>query len=96
MPLTVAEPLTIRTASDWQDQAACRHFDPNLFFPVGSTGPAVDQIAQAVAICGTCPVQDTCLQYALESNQESGVWGGMAEDDRRQLRRQMLAARRRR
>jgi WhiB family redox-sensing transcriptional regulator len=56
----------------------------------------VEQIAEATAICSTCVVQETCLQYALESNQESGVWGGYAEDDRRRLRKKWLADRRRR
>ncbi|MGH8936667.1 MAG: WhiB family transcriptional regulator [Acidimicrobiia bacterium] len=76
--------------------AACRDSDPNLFFPVGTTGFALDQIELAKAICRQCPVQDECLQYALETNQESGVWGGFAEDERRRLRKRWLAERRRR
>jgi len=86
--------LTITTT--WRDVAACRDSDPNLFFPVGTTGPALDQIAEAKAICAGCMVQDECLQYALESNQEAGVWGGYPEDDRRRLRKRWLAERRRR
>lgn len=96
MPLTLVEPLTAPTATDWQEVAACRDSDPSLFFPVGSTGKALMQISTAIAICGTCAVQPTCLQYALESNQESGVWGGLAEEERRKLRRKWLADRRRR
>ncbi|HEX2153130.1 MAG TPA: WhiB family transcriptional regulator [Acidimicrobiia bacterium] len=88
--------LLIPTSPHWQDVAACRDSEPSLFFPVGTTGRAVEQIAEAVAICGTCPVQEACLQYAFESNQESGVWGGYAEEDRRRLRRKWLAQRRRR
>ncbi|MGH9166454.1 MAG: WhiB family transcriptional regulator [Acidimicrobiia bacterium] len=76
--------------------AACRDSDPNLFFPVGTTGFALDQIELAKAICRQCAVQDECLQYALETNQESGVWGGFAEDERRRLRKRWLAERRRR
>ncbi len=86
--------LTITTT--WRDVAACRDSDPNLFFPVGTTGPALDQIAEAKAICAGCMVQDDCLQYALESNQEAGVWGGYPEDERRRLRKRWLAERRRR
>jgi len=95
MSLTLVEPLTAPTATDWQEVAACRDSDPSLFFPIGSTGKAVAQISAALAICGTCAVQPTCLQYALESNQESGVWGGLAEEERRKLRRKWLADRRR-
>ena len=86
--------LTVTT--DWRTLSECRDSDPNLFFPVGSTGPAVEQIAAAKQICASCPVSEECLQYALETNQEAGVWGGYAEDERRRLRKRWLADRRRR
>ncbi|MDE0231097.1 MAG: WhiB family transcriptional regulator [bacterium] len=86
--------ITITT--DWRDLAACLDSDPNLFFPIGSTGPAVAQIAMATAICGECAVQAECLDYALNTNQESGVWGGLSEEDRRRHRKRWLARRRRR
>lgn len=88
--------LTTTITTDWRDLASCRDSEPTLFFPIGTTGPAVDQIETAVAICNTCMVREDCLQYALETNQESGVWGGYAEDDRRRLRKRWLAERRRR
>ncbi|MHB2022493.1 MAG: WhiB family transcriptional regulator [Mycobacteriales bacterium] len=72
---------------DWRDEAACRDEDPELFFPVGSTGPALAQIRQAKAVCSRCAVIEPCLSWALESGQESGVWGGLSEDERRLLRR---------
>lgn len=77
----------------WRDEAACRHTDANLFFPAGSTGFAVGQIADAKAVCRGCPVQDACLQYAFETNQESGIWGGTDEDERRKLRKAWRAGR---
>ena len=72
---------------DWRDKAACLTVDPELFFPVGNTGPAVDQIEKAKAVCGRCTVSEQCLQYALETNQDYGVWGGLSEDERRALKR---------
>jgi WhiB family redox-sensing transcriptional regulator len=66
-----------------------------MFFPIGTTGPAVDHIEKAKMICGMCSVREECLQYALETNQEAGVWGGFAEDERRRLRKRWLAERRR-
>ena len=63
---------------DWRDKAACLTADPELFFPVGNTGPAVDQIDKAKAVCARCTVTEICLQYALETGQDSGVWGGLA------------------
>src|SRR5690606_7322155 len=79
---------------DWRDKAACLTVDPELFFPVGNTGPAVDQIEKAKTVCGRCTVSEQCLQYALETNQDSGVWGGLSEDERRALKRRAARARR--
>ena len=71
-------------------------FDKATRLYPGSTRPAVDQIEVARAICTQCSVREECLNYALETNQEAGVWGGYAEDDRRRLRKRWLAERRRR
>ena len=79
---------------DWRDKAACLTVDPELFFPVGNTGPAVDQIEKAKSVCARCTVTEICLQYALESGQDSGVWGGLSEDERRALTRRAARARR--
>jgi WhiB family redox-sensing transcriptional regulator len=73
--------------------AACRDTCPDLFFPVGSTGLAVEQIEAAKAVCEECPVKAPCLQFALETNQDSGIWGGTSEDERRRLRRTWLRER---
>ena len=79
---------------DWRSQAACLTVDPELFFPVGNTGPAIAQIAEAKAVCARCEVVDTCLKWALENGQDAGVWGGMSEDERRSLKRRAARARR--
>ena len=62
---------------------------PHLERIVASTGvvPAVDQIEKAKAVCARCTVTEVCLQYALETGQDSGVWGGLSEDERRALKR---------
>ncbi|MFD3497450.1 WhiB family transcriptional regulator [Streptomyces sp. NPDC058678] len=72
---------------NWRDHAACRQEDPDLFFPIGSTGPALVQQEQAKAVCRRCPVQEPCLQWALDTGQTLGVWGGTSENERRALRR---------
>jgi WhiB family redox-sensing transcriptional regulator len=81
-------------AGDWRQHAACNGCDVELFFPVGVTGPAIDQIEAAKAVCHTCPVRAECLDFALVTNQECGVWGGASEEERRRLRRSWLAQRR--
>ena len=90
-----AEPYSALENDDWRDLSACRDTSPDLFFPVGTTGPAIEQIAQAKAVCATCEVQAPCLEFAMVTNQDSGVWGGTSEEERRKLRRAWLARQRR-
>ncbi|MGI8794119.1 MAG: WhiB family transcriptional regulator [Acidimicrobiales bacterium] len=83
------------TTLDWRNDSACAHVDTDLFFPVGVTGPAVPQIAAAKAVCDGCPVQAACLDFAITTNQEYGIWGGTSEEERRVLRRKWRAEQRR-
>lgn len=36
-------------------------------------------------MCAKCPVRQECLEWALETAQDFGVWGGMTERERRAL-----------
>jgi len=73
---------------EWWQSAACVDEDPELFFPVGSAGPAAQaQQALAKEVCHRCPVINQCLAYALDSGVTHGVWGGTDEEERRALRR---------
>jgi WhiB family transcriptional regulator, redox-sensing transcriptional regulator len=78
----------------WRDRALCRDTDPELFFPVGTTGTALTQIDRARQVCGECEVRSECLDFALETNQDSGIWGGLSEEERRVIRRQRALRRR--
>jgi len=73
------------TSASWESQAACLDSDPDLFFPIAPSGPALQQIAQAKAICARCPVRCECLRFALTTHQIHGVWGGTSEEDRQRL-----------
>ncbi|WP_059006583.1 WhiB family transcriptional regulator [Streptomyces specialis] len=71
----------------WQDRAACRPtehhaVDPDLFFPAPDE---IERISTAKALCGQCPVRETCLQAALDSNDTYGIRGGMTEEERKPL-----------
>ena len=70
---------------DWRRDAACRDADPELFFPDGDISSARAQVKTAKFICQGCPVSATCLNWALASGQEAGIWGGLTEDERRGL-----------
>jgi WhiB family redox-sensing transcriptional regulator len=68
---------------DWRHKALCKDEDPELFFPIGNTGPAERQIEEAKSVCHHCPVECDCRNWALDTGQEIGVWGGLSEDERR-------------
>lgn len=77
---------------DWRFEAACLTQDPELFFPLGDSGPAVDQVDKAKAVCRACPVMQECLSWALDTGQDFGVWGGMSEAERLTMRRRRSRA----
>jgi WhiB family redox-sensing transcriptional regulator len=79
---------------DWRHEAACQDEDPELFFPVGTTGPAELQTEEAKAVCSFCPVRTECLAWAFDTGQDAGVWGGMSEAERRKAVRQAGGVRR--
>lgn len=66
---------------DWRDQAACKDADPELFFP------RTEVLAEAEAICESCPVRMDCLVYAIENNIEHGTWGGYGVRARKRIKR---------
>ncbi|MFG2943984.1 WhiB family transcriptional regulator [Streptomyces adustus] len=78
---------------DWRFRAECRTEDPDLFFPVGTSGPSLLQTEQAKAVCARCPVRERCLGLALDTGQALGVWGGTDEAERRALRRRLGSGR---
>lgn len=88
----MAYPATFDT---WWDLAACQTADPELFFPVSASGSARADIARAKAVCGACRIRQKCLDYALDTRQSDGVWGGRTEEERRQIigaqRRELMA-----
>jgi WhiB family transcriptional regulator, redox-sensing transcriptional regulator len=75
------------TRGQWRSAAACRSADPDLFFPISDSGPAVEQAVTAKAICATCRVRRECLAFALRTGQVHGIWGGTTEDERAAVRR---------
>ena len=89
-----ASSLALASADySWRNLAICRDTDPDLFFPVGTTGYALVQIDKAKHVCSECPVTRDCLQYALDTNQDSGIWGGTSEEERRTIRRRLAGRR---
>lgn len=73
--------------TDWRHHAACLDMDPELFFPIGVTGPALLQIEEAKAVCRRCEVMEQCRRWSLDTMQDMGVWGGLDEEERRAVHR---------
>ena len=64
---------------------------PTCSSPSARRDPALEQIEAAKAVCFQCEAQAACLEFAIISNQDSGVWGGTSEEERRVLRRRHVA-----
>jgi WhiB family transcriptional regulator, redox-sensing transcriptional regulator len=67
---------------DWRVLSACRSVDPELFFPISSAGPSLEQVAEAKAVCASCLVRRQCLAFAMRTGQRHGIWGGLTEEER--------------
>ena len=68
------------SAAAWAATAACKGLDPGIFYP--STD---EEAATAKEVCGLCPVQETCLEHAIERREHNGVWGGATERERQRI-----------
>lgn len=79
--------MTAIDESDWRARAACASADPDLFFPISSSGASHGQEQRAKAICALCHVRAECLAFALETRQLHGVWGGLGEEELARLAR---------
>jgi WhiB family transcriptional regulator, redox-sensing transcriptional regulator len=78
----------------WRNRASCLDESPELFFPIGNASPAHLQIEKAKAVCRRCGVAEACLRWAIEFRQDTGVWGGLSDDERHALKRHNARARR--
>ena len=68
-------------STEWMIEGLCNQADPEMWF---ATHPA--EVKKAVDVCMDCPVRLLCANYAIANEEEYGVWGGLTEQDRRQLR----------
>lgn len=85
-PALTGLPTTQAASSTaWMAGGLCRQVDSAIFFPEGRGGAVAVQTEQAKRICNRCPVRESCLEWAVETGQAAGVWGGMSEDERRAL-----------
>lgn len=84
-------PIFAQPTPEWFHRAACRDLGPALFF-AEKNATANRDVAQAKLVCRACPVRLACLDYALDNNEISGVYGGTTGKERRGLRKRRRAA----
>lgn len=73
---------------EWQEHGRCRTTDADVFFPPPHFEHKPEREAReakAKAVCARCPVRAECLEWALETREPFGVWGGYSESERRRL-----------
>ena len=80
-------------ATDWRAAGACLSADPELFFPIPQSAIADRQISRALQVCAGCAVRQQCLDFAMQTAEAHGIWGGTTPEERIRARRN--AARRR-
>ena len=76
---------------DWQLDAICRGMDSSAFYhPDGERGMARERrVERAKSICASCPVLTQCREHALTVREPYGVWGGLSEEERELIYRQI-------
>ena len=80
---TDTRPPDLDRTDNWRDQARVHPIRPERrVLP-----PRGESTRDAKAVCETCAVRRECLEYALQWDHLCGVWGGMSEHERRQVRR---------
>jgi WhiB family redox-sensing transcriptional regulator len=68
---------------EWRMLGACRGLDASVFYPENDEDAEI-----AKQVCRECGVRTACLEFALESREKVGVWGGATERERRRMLRQ--------
>ena len=76
----------MRTLPDWYQKAACKGADQDAWFPTVGYGNS-QTVQEARVVCFSCPVQQECLNFALEHNEMYGIWGGYSPKARNAIRR---------
>ena len=77
----------IEYASNWRAASACLNADPDLFFPVAVGNAVSKQVSRALRLCQECTVRQHCLDFALQTGEKDGIWGGTTPEERIRARR---------
>jgi len=100
--------VTVQSDLDtsWRDRAACVGMHGALFFAgvgegvIGNRSIAAKQAiedakTEAKKTCAVCPVTSECLDWALRTRTDEGIYGGVDGEERRRMRKRVSWQRRR-
>ncbi len=88
--------MIVAPDTDWRERAACLPYPSVLFFGVDDSEPPAEKRAReerAKRVCATCGVRQECLEYAIATKEQYGIWGGMTELERKAYLRARSARR---
>jgi WhiB family redox-sensing transcriptional regulator len=75
-------------AAELGDSLPCSNA-PDLFFPDKEETYTLTNMNDAKKMCLECPLIALCAEYAIEAQEDFGVWGGLSANERRSLRRRL-------
>lgn len=87
-------PMPLIEVYEWQEKGLCRTIEPDSFFGPDdeSRGARERRERRAKRICARCPVQQECLNHALQVREPDGIWGGLTARERLNLERTQRSA----
>jgi WhiB family redox-sensing transcriptional regulator len=73
---------------DSAGEVPCKNF-PSVYFPedINDRQVRAEAVQVAKRLCGECPIVSDCLEYALFTSQEYGIWGGLTASERHKLKK---------
>lgn len=77
------------STTDWMQDAVCAGMDPRVFF--AQNRHSREQVNVARQICATCPVAAACGDWAIQTGERNGVWGGMTQQELRRKRQRFTS-----
>ena len=63
--------------SEWRGQAFCLGLDHDMFFPKRGESTKISK-----GVCGSCEVQEQCLEDAILRKEIAGIRGGKSKRER--------------
>lgn len=81
-PTNIPDPEELLYADLWRKEALCVGQPLTIFFP-----ESAESNLPAKRICQECPVRIDCLDYAVATSQDFGIWAGTTSEERKKIRR---------